>query len=141
MFLAPTCHLSSWVAEYRCICLRNAQEQGSGSSGKPTASTALIICLKKTRHDSKLGSRKSRGKHWILKSYTCRLELEAHLTQRSHFIQQLTIWNTSFLEAGKPFCSRLRGRKNFIIFNQSIKAKADNNQKEKNIIKFWYFRL
>lgn len=49
--------------------------------------------------------------------------------------------NISFLETGKAFCSKLRGRKNFIIFNQLIKTKADNNQKEKNIIKFWYFRL
>ena len=58
------------------MCLSNAQGHGSGSSGKPTAATALIICLKKNRHDSNLGSRKSREKHWILKSYTCRLELE-----------------------------------------------------------------
>jgi len=43
-----------------------------------------MIGLKKNKHDSNLG-RKSKGKHWILKSYTCRLELETPSDLKTSF--------------------------------------------------------
>lgn len=95
---------------------------------------------KKNGHDPNL-SRKSKDKHCNLKSSAIWIGRPL-LFQRPHFIQQLTLGNTSFLEIGKAFCSISRGRKKiFIIFDQPIKPEAYNNQKDKNIIKLRLLRL
>lgn len=68
-------------------------------------------------HDSDLG-RKSKRKNCILKSYNVRTG-RPRLIQGPHFTQQLTMGNTFLLEAGKAFCSILRGRKKMYLFNRS----------------------
>lgn len=137
-----SCLFSVWVAGCGCMCLSNDRGTRSGSTGKPTAANTPMIQLgkKKHGHDPNL-SRKSKDKHCNLKSSAIWIGRPL-LFQRPHFIQQLTLGNTSFLEIGKAFCSISRGRKKiFIIFDQPIKPEAYNNQKDKNIIKLRLLRL